>query len=159
MLAVEALAGPSRHALRCPLRHLRPIRRYQSTGQSPSSQSQSPKICAAPFLLDPAAAAHKLHMNALIASAKGSNLFLAALLKLFGPGVGAIAKQFGLGDSVEMRNMKAVYWPVWRVDALLEGSVESKGKEGPGLKAYMAVQEAYIPGELRRFGLSAWSLS
>lgn len=86
-------------------------------------------------------------MNALIASAKGSNLFLAGLLKLFGPSIGGILREFGWTGDVAMRDMKAVYWPVWRVDALLEGSIGEKGTERSDGQAFFAAQEAYIPGE------------
>jgi hypothetical protein len=142
MVLIQALAGPSRQITRRSLRSI-PTRRYQSTYPS----SPSPKVLAAPFLLDPADAAHKLHMNALIASAKGSNLFLAGLLKLFGPSIGALAQQFGLGGDVVMRDMKAIYWPVWRIDAMLEGSVEGKDLDEKEGMAYFGVQEAYVPGE------------
>lgn len=85
-------------------------------------------------------------MNALIATAKFSNLILAGLLKLFGPSIAPIAKEFGLGDGLSMLSMKAVYWPVWRVDALLEGRVEGKGKEREEGKSWVAIQEGYVPG-------------
>jgi hypothetical protein len=84
-------------------------------------------------------------MNALVASAKMSNLLYAALLKLFGPGIAGLAKEFGLGDSVVLRDMKACLWPVWRVDGIFEGRVEGKGgKKGKG---WVGVKEGYVPGE------------
>jgi hypothetical protein len=142
IIPIEALAGPSKLISRRVATTIRPSRRLQSTYPA----SPSPKIHAAPFHLDPAEAAHKLHMNALIASAKGSNLFLAGLLKIFGPSISGIARELGLGGDVVMRDMKAIYWPVWRVDALLEGEVAGKGTERSDGQAFFGAQEAYIPG-------------
>jgi hypothetical protein len=47
-----------------------------------------------------------------------------------------------------MIEMKAVYWPTWRVDIVLEGEVESRGKSWSGGKASLKIREAYIPGKL-----------
>lgn len=101
----------------------------------------------APFALRPEPAAHKMLISGLVASAKIGNLFYAGLLKFFGPSVAPFAQEFGLGESVKMRDIKAIYWPVWRVDALLEGKVKSEasGKERNG---WVSVEEGYVPGEL-----------
>ncbi|RSH91720.1 hypothetical protein EHS25_009089 [Saitozyma podzolica] len=84
-------------------------------------------------------------MNALVASAQPLNLIYAGLLKIFGPGIAPIAREFGLGESLKMGEVKACYWPVWRCDAIAEGKVEVRGsgKEGKG---WLGVREGYVPG-------------
>jgi hypothetical protein len=126
--------------------HLRPHPRLLTRLQSTASASPSPKISAVPFRLSPSEAAHKLHMNALVASAQPLNLIYAGLLKIFGPGIAPIAREFGLGESLKMGEVKACYWPVWRCDAIAEGKVEVRGsgKEGKG---WLGVREGYVPGE------------
>jgi hypothetical protein len=85
-------------------------------------------------------------MNGLIASARAGNLFYSALLKFFGPFIMPYAKEFGLGESLVMRDMKAVYWPVWRVDAILEGKVRGENGSGKEGDAALVVEEGYVPG-------------
>ena len=85
-------------------------------------------------------------MNGLIGSARAGNLFYSALLKFFGPGIAPYAKEFGLGESLKMRDMKAVYWPVWRVDAILEGKVKSESGAGKEGDAALVLEEGYVPG-------------
>jgi len=75
-----------------------------------------------------------------------SNIIYAGLLRLFGPGISSYAQEFGLGESVTMKGMKAVLYPIWRIDAIFEGGVESE-KSRKEKEAFLAVEEAYIPGK------------
>ena len=45
-----------------------------------------------------------------------------------------------------MKGMKAVLYPIWRVDAIFEGAVESE-KKRKEKDAYLAVEEGYVPGQ------------
>lgn len=75
-----------------------------------------------------------------------SNIIYAGLLRLFGPGISGIAKEFGFGETLTMKGMKAVLYPIWRVDAIFEGAVESE-KKRKEKDAYLAVEEGYVPGQ------------
>ena len=57
-----------------------------------------------------------------------------------------IGRELGLGESLVLRDMKPAYYPIWRVDAIAEGSVSPAqgGQEGHG---WLAVREGYLPGE------------
>ena len=44
-----------------------------------------------------------------------------------------------------MKGMKAVLYPIWRIDAIFEGGVESE-KTRKEKEAYLAVEEGYVPG-------------
>ena len=149
MIRLNAVAGPSR-ALRCVSAQSSSPRttalRSHAVRYNSSSASPSAKVTAVPFALKPEAAAHKMLMNGLIGSARAGNLFYSALLKFFGPGIMPYAKEFGLGESLVMRDMKAVYWPVWRVDAILEGRVRAENGSGKEGAAALVVEEGYIPG-------------
>lgn len=147
MIRLNAVAGPSRvlrsvTAQSCP----RTTALRSHAVRYNSSASPSAKVTAVPFALKPEAAAHKMLMNGLIGSARAGNLFYSALLKFFGPGIMPFAKEFGLGESLVMRDMKAVYWPVWRVDAILEGKVRADNGGGKEGAAALVVEEGYIPG-------------
>lgn len=41
--------------------------------------------------------------------------------------------------------MKAVLYPIWRIDAILEGGVESE-RTRKEKEAFLAVEEGYVPG-------------
>lgn len=45
-----------------------------------------------------------------------------------------------------MKGMKAVLYPIWRIDAIFEGGVESE-KTRNEKDAYLAVEEGYVPGQ------------
>ena len=82
-----------------------------------------------------------------------SNIIYAGLLRLFGPGISGIAKEFGFGETLTMKGMKAVLYPIWRVDAIFEGAVESE-KKRKEKDAYLAVEEGYVPGQSENLALS-----
>jgi hypothetical protein len=69
-------------------------------------------------------------------------------LRLFGPGISSYAQEFGLGESVTMKGMKAVLYPIWRIDAIFEGGVESE-KTRKEKEAFLAVEEGYVPGKFK----------
>ena len=148
-VSANATAGPSRLArVLVPARSPRAVtpNRYAVRYSSTTSPSPSPKLNPVPYPLKPEEAAHKMLLNGLVGSARPGNLFYSALLKFLGPWIVPYAKEFGLGESLEMRDMKAVYWPVWRIDAILEGKVkaeEGAGKEGD---ACLVLEEGYVPG-------------
>lgn len=45
-----------------------------------------------------------------------------------------------------MKGMKAVLYPIWRIDGIFEGPVESE-KTRREKDAYLAIEEGYVPGE------------
>ena len=57
-----------------------------------------------------------------------------------------MAKQFGLGDSVELKQFKPVYWPTWRVDAAFKGKAWAKGYEKDKEDSTLSAVETYVPG-------------
>jgi hypothetical protein len=75
-----------------------------------------------------------------------SNVLFAGLLRLFGRAFEPLGREFGLGESIILRDMKPVYWPIWRVDLVAEGMV-GPAKGGPEHEAWLGVPEGYIPGE------------
>lgn len=44
-----------------------------------------------------------------------------------------------------MKGMKAVLYPIWRIDAIFEGGVEAE-RTRKEKEAFFAVEEAYVPG-------------
>lgn len=47
-----------------------------------------------------------------------------------------------------MRSMQAVYWPIWKIDLLFEGSADARNKGRTGSSsAFLSVNDAFIPGE------------
>lgn len=52
-----------------------------------------------------------------------------------------------------MRSMKAVYWPLWRMDLLLDGKLGIREKGGIS-QAQIVVKGAYVPGESNERGES-----
>lgn len=143
----------------CP--HRRPPMIYRGVATSSSSGSQSSKICTVPFGLKPEDAMTRLHITGLLASGQSmtetrlgssliqtgqlSNIVYAGLLRLFGPGVSSYAREFGFGETVTLKGMKAVLYPIWRIDAILEGGVESE-RTRKEKEAFLAVEEGYVPG-------------
>jgi hypothetical protein len=75
-----------------------------------------------------------------------SNIIYAGLLRLFGPGISSYAREFGLGENVTMKGMKAVLYPIWRIDAIFKGGVESE-RTRREKDAFLAIEEAYVPGK------------
>jgi hypothetical protein len=76
-----------------------------------------------------------------------SNLIFAAMLNLLPTAVSSYAAQeFHMGESVKMKGMKAVLYPIWRVDAIFEGGVESE-RTSKEKEAFLAIEEGYVPGE------------
>ncbi len=72
---------------------------------------------------------------------------MAVLRSVLGPRIGYwIQQQLDLGLEVKMKEAKAAYYPIWRVDAMLEGQV--KGKDKKEQKGWMGVTGAHIPGKL-----------
>ncbi|KAL7418333.1 hypothetical protein Q5752_006791 [Cryptotrichosporon argae] len=116
-----------------------------ATAPAPVSVLASHKICVVPFRQTPEQALYRLHMNGLIASASISNIFYAALLRLFGPSITPLAAQWDLGASLRLKDVKAAYWPVWRVDYMGEGKVHEAGG-GRERLAWIGAREAYVPG-------------
>ena len=79
-----------------------------------------------------------------------SNLIFAGLLRFFGPGITAFAKEFGLGESLKLKDMRAALYPVWRCDVLLEGKVRNEySKEKRETRGVVGVEGGYVPGQLR----------
>lgn len=70
----------------------------------------------------------------------------AGLLRVFGTGVSSFAREFGLGETLTMKGMKAVLYPIWRIDGIFEGPVESE-KNRKEKDAYLAIEEGYVPGQ------------
>ncbi|OCF32211.1 hypothetical protein I316_06125 [Kwoniella heveanensis BCC8398] len=119
----------------------RPIR-YLSSQSAPS-----PKICSVPFKIRPEDAAQRMLINGLLASASLPSMILAGALRLFGPSVIPFAKEFGVGSNVRMKDMKAVLYPIWRVDSIIEGKVKLQGSSSrvePSI--WVSTREGYVPG-------------
>jgi hypothetical protein len=74
-----------------------------------------------------------------------SNIVYSLLLRVFGQSIAPLAREFGLGETLQLRDMKAVLYPVWRVDAVFDGDV-AKTKGGREAKGWVAVREGYVPG-------------
>ncbi|OCF77255.1 hypothetical protein I204_01241 [Kwoniella mangroviensis CBS 8886] len=133
LLHPRALAGPSR-----------PTRRALSTV---SQTSPSPKISSVPFKIRPEDAAQRMYINGLLASAALPNMILAGLLRLFGPSIEPLANEFGLGSNLKMKDMKAVLYPIWRVDSILQASVKLEGTDQRvEPKMWISTREGYVPG-------------
>lgn len=125
--------------------------RLRSYSSDADAVSVSDKIVAVPFKQNPQDARDRLLIHGLLASAAWPNVLWAGALRLFGSGIAPIGKEFGLGESVTFKDMKAAYWPVWRVDLMAEGTVEKNyGVEDS--KAWLSVREGYIPGECTACG-------
>lgn len=59
-----------------------------------------------------------------------------------------IAEALGLGKTLRLADMKAVYYPVWRCDVFLEGKAWAKGrKDETAMDSSLGVKEFYVPGE------------
>lgn len=116
-----------------------------STKRFASSATPSAKIKAVPFNLSPSTALSSLHPAGLLATATIANAALAFLLRMFGPRVLDLAREFGFGSDLRLREIKAVYWPIWRVDLGATGTVRKakSGKEGEG---WLGVREGFVPG-------------
>ncbi|WWD19509.1 hypothetical protein CI109_103970 [Kwoniella shandongensis] len=132
----------ARTRLIAPIRSPRFVRLY-SEASSPSS-----KITTAPFRIRPEDALLRMHINALLATAAMPNLVHALLLRIFGTSINPLAKELGLGTSLTMKDMKAVLYPVWRVDTIVEGEVGLQGLEGKKVqpKMWISTREGYVPG-------------
>ncbi|ODO10257.1 hypothetical protein I350_02486 [Cryptococcus amylolentus CBS 6273] len=140
------------------VKYARPLaRRSPFCVRFASSQNGSPssKITTAPFRLSPGEALEKMHINALLASGKLAsipNIVYAFFLRFFGPSVTPIAREFGFGEKLELKDMKAALYPVWRVDGVAEGKVDIVHGEGqnqlksPSPTLSMSVTEGYVPG-------------
>ncbi|KAK8853095.1 hypothetical protein IAR55_003796 [Kwoniella newhampshirensis] len=117
-----------------------------SSPSGPSSPSS--KIVAAPFRIRPEDALTRMHINALLATAAMPNLIHALLLRLFGTSINPLAKELGLGTSLTMKDMKAVLYPIWRVDTIIKGEVNLQGVEGKVIRPTMwiSTREGYVPG-------------
>ncbi|WWC91582.1 uncharacterized protein L201_006528 [Kwoniella dendrophila CBS 6074] len=129
------VAGPSR---------LRGVR----TLSTPSQTSPSPKISSVPFKIRPEDAAQRMYINGLLASAALPNMILAGLLRLFGQSITPLANELGLGTNLKMKDMKAVLYPIWRVDSILQGSVKLADSTNKRVdpKMWISTREGYVPG-------------
>ena len=59
-----------------------------------------------------------------------------------------IAEALGLGKTLHLKDMKAIYWPVWRCDVFLEGKAWTKGKKAETVSdSALGIKEFYVPGE------------
>ncbi|WVW86024.1 hypothetical protein I302_108062 [Kwoniella bestiolae CBS 10118] len=129
----NAVAGPSRLSIRAL--------------STPSRTSPSPKISSVPFKIRPEDAAQRMYINGLLASAALPNMILAGLLRLFGPSITPLANEFGLGSNLKMKDMKAVLYPIWRVDSILQGIVKLEGtNQRFEPKMWISTREGYVPG-------------
>ncbi|WVQ73017.1 hypothetical protein IAR50_002580 [Cryptococcus sp. DSM 104548] len=124
------------------------VQRFSSS----NTRSPSSKITTAPFRLSPGEALEKMHINALLASASIPNIVYAFFLRFFGPSVTPLAREFGFGEKLQLKDMKAALYPVWRVDGVAEGKVEIVRGEGQGQLGpqnptmTLSVKEGYVPG-------------
>ncbi|KAK4689355.1 hypothetical protein P7C73_g748, partial [Tremellales sp. Uapishka_1] len=128
-----------------PSRLVSPRRAIRALSTVTETRSPSPKISSVPFHLKPEDALNRLHVQGLVASASMSNLIFAFLLRFFGPSITPLAREFGMGESLQMRDMKAVLYPIWRVDAILDGEA-GKISGGREAKGWIAIREGYVPG-------------
>jgi hypothetical protein len=70
-------------------------------------------------------------------------------LRLFGDSATSIAEWLGYDAKMKMLDMKAVYWPSWRCDVILEGLVKSRyNGSGQESKGWIGIEEMYVPGQL-----------
>ncbi|WVR07790.1 hypothetical protein IAU60_004833 [Kwoniella sp. DSM 27419] len=141
-MSIRLLAPAARY--RIPAQACRgPIRSLATSSQT----SPSSKICSVPFKVRPEEAAQRMLINALIASAALPNMVLAGALRLFGPSITPFANELGIGNNVKMRDMKAVLYPIWRVDSILQGKVRVQGpsqRVEPNM--WISTREGYVPG-------------
>lgn len=72
-------------------------------------------------------------------------MIYAAALKIFGFALEPIGREFGLGEDLVLKDMKAAYWPIWRVDLVADGPVRGQNSE-EDMSATLIVKEGYIPG-------------
>lgn len=72
---------------------------------------------------------------------------MAGILRIAGSVAEPLCREFGLGESLVLRDMRPVYYPIWRVDVIAEGPVRAKG--GEESTGWMAVREGYLPGEYK----------
>ncbi|EIW71792.1 hypothetical protein TREMEDRAFT_67961 [Tremella mesenterica DSM 1558] len=112
---------------------------------SAGPSSPSPKICAVPFRLTPESAFNRMLIAGLLAAPSPSNLARAALIRFLGSFGATIAHEFGLDEDFKMKDMKAVLYPIWRVDCMLEGPVEILEKRKQ-TSAWIGISEGYVPG-------------
>ncbi|WVR00360.1 hypothetical protein IAU59_007503 [Kwoniella sp. CBS 9459] len=117
--------------------------RFLSSQTSPSS-----KICSVPFKVRPEDAAQRMLINGLLASASLPNMLLAGALRLFGSSVLPFANELGVGSNVKMKDMKAVLYPIWRVDSVFEGKVKLQGSNNSRVEPsiWVSTREGYVPG-------------
>lgn len=102
-----------------------------------------------------------MHLHALLAaressqgpgmsadsSATISNLAYAFLLRIFGPSVTSLVREFGVGENVKLKDMKAALYPIWRVDLMMEGKVE-QARNRRTSSGWIGIKEGYVPGQL-----------
>ncbi len=79
-------------------------------------------------------------------TARWYHILYAGLLRIFGEGIAPLAREFGMGEKFHMKDMKAAYYPVWRVDVVLDGVLVSS-KDSISSKAWIAIKEGYVPGQ------------
>jgi len=77
-----------------------------------------------------------------------SNVIFAGLLRVFGPGISFLAKEFGLGEDLKLKDMQAALYPIWRCDVLIEGKVVNEySREKVDTKGTVAIEGGYVPGQ------------
>ena len=57
-----------------------------------------------------------------------------------------LSETFGFGSTLRLREMKAVYYPIWRTDVIYEGKVGQSGKKMDH-HGWIGARGAYVPGE------------
>ncbi|WVO12489.1 hypothetical protein L204_100089 [Cryptococcus depauperatus] len=126
-----------------------PIHCQWTRGMASNASSPSSKITTTPFQVTPTEALNKMHINALLASASVPNMVYAFLLRLFGPSVTSLAREFGFGSKLELKGqMKAALYPIWRVDSMIEGKLKLANAKDTRLEPnlWICCKEAYVPG-------------
>ena len=83
----------------------------------------------------------------ILTSVSPGNFLAAFLLRRLGSLGQTLCDLFGLGSSVRLKTVKAIYWPVWRCDAIFEGPARAKqSATNTNIEGYFSCQEAYVPG-------------
>jgi len=85
---------------------------------------------------------------ALLNTAMPINLFYALGRRFLGDVATQLAEWAGYNSGVKMLDMKAIYWPCWRCDVILEGKVKSVYSESQvEANGWVGITEMYVPGE------------
>jgi hypothetical protein len=111
------------------------------------SSSPSPKISAIPFRQTPSIAQERMFQTALINTVRPSNILYALGRRLFGDFATEVINWLGIKTDLKMIDMKAIYWPIWVCDVVLEGKVKNKySQDKVEASAWVGIEEMYVPG-------------